>query len=96
MSSTDLIFEFRRRLDGVTYRFTPAPSESGRPAWRRTASPLSLAWTPERGWTVSDEHGVVLSAPWDVDRMAQGPLPPETVWVSRKGDKAYVYDLVRV
>ena len=46
--------------------------------------------------SVPDEHGVVLSAPWDVDRMAQGPLPPETVWVSRKDDKAYVYDLVRV
>jgi hypothetical protein len=96
MSSTAYAFEFRRRSDGVAYRFAPAPTGSGRPAWRRVDLPLSLAWTPERGWAVSDENGLVLSLPWDLDRTAQGPLPPETVWISRKDDKSYVYDLVRV
>ncbi len=93
MSTTDLAFEFRRRLDGRVYRFVPAEDRDGRRAWRRVDLPLSLAWTHERGWTVTDEDGLVLSAPWDFDKALQGALPPETIWISRKGDKSYVYEL---
>ena len=96
MPSTDLAYEFRRRIDGLTYRFAPTQPRSGRPAWLRVDLPLSLTWTPEQGWNVSDEEGLVLSLPWDLDRATQGLLPPETAWVSRKGDKSYVYDLVRI
>lgn len=36
----------------------------------------------------------IYGRPWDVLPVDQGDVPPEGVWVSRKGAKAYVYDLV--
>ena len=36
----------------------------------------------------------ILGRPWDVLPSEQGDAPPEGIWVSRKGPKSYVYDLV--
>ncbi|MEM8801694.1 MAG: hypothetical protein AAGF55_04090 [Pseudomonadota bacterium] len=41
----------------------------------------------------SDE---VFGRPWNLPPKDQGRAPPEGVWVSRKGAKAYVYDLVYI
>jgi len=84
---------FRRGLDGLVYLFAPTEPSNGRPRWRRTDLELYLQWTDPRGWVVADPTGTVLSRPWDIEPDDQGPLPPQGVWVSRKGDKAYVYDL---
>jgi len=89
----DCIIAFRRGLDGLVYLFAPTEASQGRPRWRRTDLELYLQWTAPRGWVVADLAGTVLSRPWDVEPRDQGPLPPQGVWVSRKGDKAYVYDL---
>ncbi|CAN5252840.1 hypothetical protein BH10PSE4_BH10PSE4_03100 [soil metagenome] len=90
----DLPIAFRRSLDGLVYRFAPADTSHDRPRWRRTDLDLDLHWVGSHGWVVTDPAGTVLSRPWDVEPCDQGPLPPQGVWVSRKGDKAYVYELV--
>lgn len=87
------VITFRRRLDGLVYLFSPTKPSNARPCWRRTDLALELRWTTARGWVVADQAGTVLSRPWDLEPGDQGPFPPIGVWVSRKGDKAYVYDL---
>ena len=85
---------FRRRLDGLVYRFLPATERCERPSWKRADGALDLAWTPEHGWAVLDPAGTVLSLPWAFPKGRQVDHPPRIAWVSSKGDKAYVYDLV--
>jgi hypothetical protein len=87
-------FEFRRRIDNVIYRFEPAAPREGYPAWKRVDAALWLTWIPGRGWRVVDEHGAANSQPWNVAPADLGP--PEGEWLSKKGDKSYVYDLVRL
>lgn len=84
---------FRREEDGLIYRFAPAGVSEDRPIWRRTDRDLRLQWTRPTGWHVADEAGAVLSRPWEVEKERQDGLPPEGIWVSRKGAKSYVYSL---
>ena|ERR1700691_5571940 len=95
MRSTDG-FECRRRIGDVIYRFEPALPREGNPAWKRVDLDLWLTWIREKGWCVVDADGTVNSKPWNVELADQGSEPPEGEWVSRKGDKSYVYDLVRI
>lgn len=92
-AETPLSLAFHRCIDGLVYGYALAGIRQGRPCWRRTDRPLILSWTEQAGWVVSDEAGTILSRPWDVEKAAQGALPPEGIWVSRKGDKSYVYVL---
>ena len=89
-------FEFRRLIDAVVYLFEPAAPREGRPAWKRVDLDLWLAWLPAKGWSVVDAQGVTNSKPWSVELADQGDEPPEGEWLSKKADKSYVYDLVRV
>lgn len=72
-------------------------SRRGRPtAVRRINVDLDL-WCqrlPDFGWSVCTGSGQVLSRPFDDP--GQGDAPPEGARVGGKGDRAYVYDLVRV
>jgi hypothetical protein len=95
MHPTDC-FEFRRRIDAVVYRFEPTAPREGRPAWKRADLDLWLAWLPVNGWCVVDAQGTINSKPWSVELADQGGEPPEGEWLSKKADKSYVYDLVRV
>jgi hypothetical protein len=88
-------FEFRRRIDGVIYRFEPVDPKGGYPSWKRVDSDLWLAWIRGKGWCVVDAGGTANSRPWNVELADQGSVPPEGEWLSKKGDKSYVYDLVR-
>lgn len=63
----------------------------GGPCYRRVDSELCCCRLPEFGWCVVDSTGVVTSRPFDDPGL--GELPPEGVWVSRKGAKSYVYDM---
>lgn len=92
----DCFFEFRRKLDGLVYRFEPCDPINGVMAWKRTDLDIWLAWIPAKGWCTIDINGVINSRPWCLDAVEQELAPPETEWVSKKGDKSYVYDLVRV
>jgi hypothetical protein len=87
---------FRRRIDGICYRFAPAGARSGHPVWKRDDLDLWLIRHADEGWVVVDATGTVLSRPWNVLPSSQMDLPPEGEWVSKKGDRSYVYDLVFV
>jgi hypothetical protein len=90
-------FELRRRVDGLVYGFTRAERPDGQPGYRRDDRDLWIVRCPRRGWIAVDpDTGAVTGRPWLVEPADQGDAPPEGVWVSSKGDKAYVYDLVHV
>jgi hypothetical protein len=87
-------FKFVRRLDGVSYRFELSAPREGYPAWKRADVDLWLTRLPRSGWCVMDARGDITSRPWNVEIADQGKEPPEGEWLSKKGDKSYVYDLV--
>jgi hypothetical protein len=89
---TNLYFEFRRRLPAdVVYKYEPEPTEN---VWKRTDLDLWIKFVPKIGWACINENNEVLSIPWLIPPDEQGNRPPEGKWVSCKGDKSYVYDLV--
>lgn len=90
--SRDCVIECQRCGDGLVYRFAPAGTRNDRPCWRRVDLELYLEWTARRGWSINDAAGTVLGRPWDVERDEQEALPPDGIWVSRKGAKSYVYE----
>jgi hypothetical protein len=91
-----LAIEFRRRIDSLCHRFVPAGAVDGHPVWRREDLDLWLTFRADEGWVVVDASGAVLSRPWGVPSSPQGDLPPVGEWVSKKADRAYVYDLAFV
>ncbi|WP_063821175.1 hypothetical protein [Nocardia araoensis] len=84
---------FVRRVDGLTYEFARDGEAHGFPAYKRVDLDIWCRRLPEFGWVVCSESGEVSSRPFD--DAGRGDLPPEGVWVSRKGDRSYVYDLIR-
>ncbi|MFI9505455.1 hypothetical protein [Nocardia sp. NPDC052566] len=84
---------FVRRVDGMTYEFVRDGEVDGFPSYRRVDLDIWCRRLPDFGWVVCDEDGVVSSRPFD--DAGQGDVPPEGVWVTFKGDRSYVYDLVR-
>lgn len=83
-----------RHVDGLTYEFVHDGTEHGFPSYKRVDLDIWCRRLPAFGWAVCDADGGVSSRPFD--DAGVGDLPPEGVWVSRKGDRSYVYDLVRV
>ncbi|WP_423064041.1 hypothetical protein [Candidiatus Paracoxiella cheracis] len=45
------------------------------------------------GWICIDSNKSIRGIPWGIALNEMGELPPEGEWVSKKGNKAYVYDL---
>lgn len=63
--------------------------------YRRSDLDLWIVRDARRGWIAVDpESDAVTGRPWHVAPEDQGDAPPAGAWVSCKGDKAYVYDLV--
>ena len=89
-------FELRRRIDGLVHAFTRAERADGRPGYRRDDRPeLWILRCERRGWIAIDPHtGAITGRPWHVEPSDQGAAPPAGPWVSSKGDKAYVHELV--
>ncbi|MGX1809052.1 hypothetical protein ACWIGI_25305 [Nocardia sp. NPDC055321] len=85
--------KFVRRVDGLTYEFAIVGQAHGFPSYKRVDLDIWCRRLPDFGWVVCTESGEVYSRPFDDAGL--GDLPPEGVWVSRKGDRSYVYDLVR-
>lgn len=90
-------FELRRQSDGLVYRFDKTTDPAGRVGFKRRDADHWIIWHDRLGWIAglwdSDE---VFGRPWD-QLTPQSPIwPPEGVWVSRKGAKSYVYELVHV
>ncbi|MFD6158456.1 hypothetical protein ACFWF7_40060 [Nocardia sp. NPDC060256] len=86
--------KFVRQIDGLTYEFVPDGSAHGYPSFKRVDLDLWCRRLPDFGWCVVTESGTVSSRPFD--DAGHGDRPPEGTWVSRKADRSYVYDLVRV
>lgn len=88
------ILEFHRRLDGLVYRFRPDAPRAGVPTWKREDLDLWVVKVERLGWVCVDNQQTVLSIPWALAVNEQGGMPPAGEWVSKKGDKSYVYNLV--
>jgi len=90
-------FELRRQSDDLIYRFARAVDARGETAWLRQDLDVWIRRHHSLGWIALDEASQTCTGrPWDIAPQDQGDHPPEGVWVSRKGAKAYVYDLVYV
>lgn len=87
-------FELRRRTDSTVYRFHWAERSDGVAGYRREDSDSWIVRSPALGWiAIDDATGAVTGRPWDVPPDQQSDQPPEGDWVSKKGDKSYVYEL---
>ncbi|WP_299687923.1 hypothetical protein [uncultured Tateyamaria sp.] len=87
-------FELRRRVDGRVYRFVQAAPD----VYRRTDQRrMTICRDAVFGWVALDpDTGALAGRLWDVPAAEQGAHPPEGRWVSCKGARSYVYDLVRL
>ncbi len=88
--------ELHRCIDDLFYKYESSGFRNRRPCWRRTDLELYLHCSARSGWVISDEEGLVLGLSWDLGKDEQGLLPPEGIWVSRKGQKSYVYELKHI
>lgn len=88
---TDL--RFVRRIDGLTYDFVRDGEAHGFPSYRRVDRDLWCRRLANFGWAVCTNSGEIIGRPFDDP--GDGDLPPEGTWVSRKGDRSYVYELIR-
>lgn len=90
-------FELRRQIDNLVYTFERKQERQGHVGYKRTDGNYWIVKHPRLGWIAgninSDE---VFGRPWEVLASDQGENPPEGIWVSRKGIRSYVYDLVYV
>ncbi len=88
-------FELRRQIDNLVYTFESKRDDEGRIAFKRTDGDYWIVRHPRLGWIAGDINSdEVFGRPWEVLASDQGERPPEGIWVSRKGIKSYVYDLV--
>lgn len=91
-------FELRRLSDDLVYRFTREQRADGLKGFKRSDQDLWIVHRPDLGWVAWDEStGSVSGRPWHL-LPADQPLdaPPEGEWVSKKGIKSYVYNLVHL
>ena len=88
-------FELRRQSDDLVYRFEKSTDAKGRAGFKRTDGDFWIIWKEELGWVAAAWESLeVFGRPWDQAQKQSKAAPPEGVWVSRKGAKSYVYDLV--
>ncbi|QIS16115.1 hypothetical protein [Nocardia arthritidis] len=83
--------KFVRRTDGLTYEFVDDGTAHGYPSYKRIDLDLWCERLPEFGWVLRTADGVIAARPFD--DAGHGALPPGGAWVSRKGDRSYVYDV---
>jgi hypothetical protein len=91
-------FRFRRALDGLEYEFRLQSGDAKESVYVRSDSVVSIVYDWDLGWSAwnGSESGpsrILTGRVWEVPIKDQGDCPTEGVWVSRKGDKSYVYML---
>jgi hypothetical protein len=87
--------EFRRKMDGVVYLFHRCEDLPSGTSWKRVDEDVWVTRLPGFGWVTIDGDGTINGRPWSV-ATDQGDVPPSGEWVSKKGDKSYVYNVVYV
>lgn len=91
------VFELRRHIDGLVYRFEKTLDSEGRAGFKRTDGDYWIIWHEDLGWIQGSwGNPEVFGRPWDQLPKQSDAAPPEGIWVSRKASKSYVYDLVYV
>jgi len=90
-------FQLRRQSDDLVYTFRRRQDPGGDPAYQRQDQDFWITFRPDLGWVAWDHPTQqCMGKPWDVPPDKQENFPPEGVWVSRKGAKSYVYELVYI
>lgn len=91
-------FQLWRQSDSLIYTFHRKMQPDGNPGYQREDVSLWIRFRPDFGWGVwDDEDQTLLGRPWNVPFPEQDPAyPPQGEWVSKKGSKSYVYELVYV
>lgn len=90
-------FELRRHIDNLVYTFERIEGEHGLIGYKRTDGEHWIVCHKRLGWIAGRQDSEdVFGRPWNTPPAAQENHPPEGIWVSRKGPKSYVYDLVYV
>lgn len=88
-------FELRRQSDPVVYRFERQTDDKVRVGFKRTDGDYWIVYHKRHGWIAGSwDTNDVFGRPWNLSNRQSDHAPPEGVWVSRKGPKSYVYDLV--
>ncbi len=88
-------FELRRKSDALVYQFDRIPRADGRISYKRRDADLWIIRHELFGWCAYDDAtGEVMGRSWNTLPADQGDHPPEGEWVSKKGAKSYVYDLI--
>jgi len=89
--------QLRRRSDELIYYFVQVQRQNGSVGYLRTDKELWIEYEPRLGWIARDPDTKELAGrPWNEDLPEDQDTehPPEGEWVSKKGSKSYVYDLV--
>ncbi|GHC49942.1 hypothetical protein [Neogemmobacter tilapiae] len=92
-------FELRRHIDDLVYIFERATDVTGQSGFQRQDRPdLWITYRRDWGWVaIQPDDGGIAGRPWSVLPADQPTsCPPEGLWVSRKGNKSYVYSLVYI
>lgn len=88
-------FELHRQSDDLVYQFDRMVRADGQIGYKRRDKDLWIVHMPRLGWVAYDEKSELAQGrPWDVLPEDQGDHPPPGDWVSKKGAKLYVYELV--
>jgi hypothetical protein len=87
-------FELHRQSDGLIYQFDRKIYRDGVYGYQRRDQDLWIIYKQKLGWVAYDDETQSLTGrSWDVLPELQGDHPPEGIWVSRKNEKSYVYEL---
>ncbi|QNQ11721.1 hypothetical protein [Sphingomonas alpina] len=90
-------FELRRQSDSLVYVFERRAGAGASAIYERNDKLVEIVHDPRFGWsTWNREDGALSGRAWDIPSSEQPDFPPEGIWVSRKGAKSYVYELVYV
>ena len=94
MKNTDY-FELRRLSGDVVYEFD-RQEKNGSFGYKRRDKDLWIVYDENYGWIAAGaETGEVQGRSWDILPVDQNvEYPPAGIWVSRKGIKSFVYELV--
>lgn len=90
---------FHRQSDALVYRFkvSSQATNDGHIWIREDKASIVVQWTDKWGWIVASiqapDEPILLSLSWNIHKDDQGDRPPEGEWVSKMGDKSYVYRL---
>ncbi len=87
-------FEMRRLLDGLVYAFEWRTGLGKAAVYERNDGVVRVIHDPRFGWSIWSDEGDIVGRVWETLPQDQGEYPTEGIWVSRKGEKSYVYELV--